>query len=227
MRAHLAALLLTAGLSSCCRCRPEPTPAPASADAPQAADAAVGTVVTIGNATNADTTVFVSFGSNSVILPSSWSSFCTPLTALSCSFPLAATKRRVLPLSGSYLNATFTFGAPVGCGTTKAEVNVNNPSWYDVTDVSLVDGFSNYIMVEANGTRIFAKKSGNEKSFGVYPLGCDICVARQSPPCGISKGTDGCKAGTQYNPAVPCQYQGPTKGGGGKIEVLLVQPEPA
>ena len=63
---------------------------------------------------------------------------------------------------------------------------------------------------------------GNSKLLGVFPLGCDICVARQSPPCGMKPGTDGCKGGTQSNPDVPCQFQGATKSGGSKIRVSLL-----
>jgi hypothetical protein len=33
---------------------------------------------------------------------------------------------------------------------------------------------------------------------------------------------DGCKAGTQYKPDVPCQYQGTVKGGGGAVTVTLL-----
>ena len=47
-------------------------------------------------------------------------------------------------------------------------------------------------------------------------------MERQNPPCGITKGTTGCKKGTQYDPDVPCQWQGPTKGGGGTVTVSLV-----
>ena len=57
--------------------------------------------------------------------------------------------------------------------------------------------------------------SGNEKNFGVYPLGCDICVRRDKPACGFVPGKAGCKSGPDpYHPDVPCQYQGVTMGGG-------------
>lgn len=175
----------------------------------------------VENKTSAATVVYVAFGSDSVVR--SWS-FCTPVHAGLCSFPLAGNKKQVLPLGGRYTNATISFGAPVTCGQTKAEVNLNNPSWYDIADVSLVDGFSNKVMVAANGTALGppAGATGNEKAYGVYPLGCDICVAREGPPCGIPKGTEGCKAGTQYKPAVPCQWQGSKMGGGSVVTVSLV-----
>jgi hypothetical protein len=141
---------------------------------------------------------------------------------------MPASQRRLLPVAGRYLNMTVSFDAPAGCGATKAEVNVNNPAWFDTYDVSLVDGFSNFVLMVANGTRIFPRgKTGNEKALGVFPVGCDACVARLSPPCGIAKGAEGCKKGTQYKPDVPCQIQGPVKGGGGSVEVLLVKPVPA
>jgi hypothetical protein len=186
------------------------------------------TTVTVANHST-DTTVYVAFSADSKVTASDWS-FCTG-SGLTCSFPLA--KNGTQPLSnpsGKYLNATFAFGSPVGCGATKAEVNVNNPAWYDILDVSLVDGYSNNIQITATPTGKSAiqlgppkGKTGNEKVYGVFPFGCDICVARQNPPCGISKGTDGCHAGTQYDPKPPCQYQGPTKGGGNlAIEIALM-----
>ena len=64
--------------------------------------------------------------------------------------------------------------------------------------------------------------TGNEKVFGVFPFGCDICVARHSPPCGIKPGKEGCKTGSQYKPDVPCQYQGTVLGGGTAVTIALV-----
>jgi len=185
--------------------------------------------LTVANQTDAPTIVYVAFGADSKVLPAAWS-FCTG-SGLNCNFPLGARDTQVLPLNGAYLNATFAFDSPVGCGATKAEVNIGNPNWYAVLDVSMVDGFSNRIRVDIAavgdagavtlGPPVGA--TGNEKVFGLYPLGCDICVARQKPPCGISKGSDGCKTGTQYNPSVPCQWQAPTMGGGGPIVISLVK----
>jgi hypothetical protein len=122
------------------------------------------------------------------------------------------------------LNATLSAGQPVSCGSTKAELNVNHPGAFDVVDVSLVDGFNVKMAINFNGTILGPPvgKEGNEKVFGVYPLGCDICTARQSPPCGIPAGGPGCKAGTQYKPDVPCQAQGPTVGGGGSVKIDLL-----
>ncbi len=187
--------------------------------------AATGTDVSVQNKRTTATTVYVSFGSDSKVTASDWS-FCTG-SGLSCSFPLDASTTKPLPNpSSKYLNATFSFGEPVGCGVTKAEVNVNNPNWYDILDVSLVDGYSNDIEIVTSSATLGPPKgeTGNEKVYGLYPYGCDICVERQSPPCGISKGKQGCKTGTQYDPAVPCQWQGTTKGGGGESVTVSLLP---
>jgi hypothetical protein len=153
--------------------------------------------------------------------------FCSG-SGLTCSFVLAKHATKNVPLAGKYLNATVSFDAPVTCGVTKAELNLNNEAWFDTLDVSLVDGFSNLVAIDAvssagsvtlgppNGV------AGNEKVFGLFPNGCDICTARQTPPCGMTPGTDGCKTGTQYKPDVPCQWQGPTMGGGTQAAVRLV-----
>lgn len=182
--------------------------------------------VSVKNDTDADTIVYVAFGSNSVVLPSSagWS-FCAATSNLTCSFKLQAHTSQDLPLAGQFLNATMAFGAGVGCGSTKAEMTVNNPKWYDVLDVSLVDGFSNKISIAVGDTMLGPPvgRDENEKVYGLFPYGCDICVARQSPPCGIPVGKAGCKGGTQYAPDVPCQFQGPTMGGGSAIVVALLK----
>lgn len=202
-------------VASSCRCPPKPVPANKS-------------TVSVKNDTDANTVVYISFGSNSAILPSSvgWN-FCTETSKLTCNFPLSASQSQDLPLAGQFLNATIAFGAAVGCGSTKAEMAINNPAWYDVLDVSLVDGYSNKISISVSGSTILGPPIGvigNEKIFGIFPLGCDICVARQAPPCGIAPGKwEGCKSGTQYAPNVPCQYQGPTMGGGSLITVSLVK----
>ena len=186
-------------------------------------------VVVVVNETSEDADVFFAFGADSAVLPGHWT-FCPPSSRLNCSFHLAARSSRALPLLGRYLNATISFEKPVGCGSTKAELNVNNPKWFDVADVSLVDGYSNGVAIEVSdrGGQVAklgppAGASGNEKTYGVYPLGCDVCIERKSPPCGIPAGKDGCKAGTESKPDVPCQFQGLVLGGGSSIRVSLVQ----
>lgn len=215
IRAFLTAVVAMLVFASC-RC-PKPTPPTGGKS-----------TVAVKNDTDSDTTVYVAFGANSVVLPASWS-FCAASSNLTCNFKLSAHTSQDLPLSGQLLNATFAFGAGVGCGSTKAEMTVNNPAWYDVADVSLVDGYSNKVSIsiggESGGTTLGPPvgRDENEKVFGLFPYGCDICVARQAPPCGIPTGKAGCKGGTQYKPDVPCQYQGPTMGGGSKIVVSLLK----
>lgn len=206
MKTLLCSLLLVAACSS-------------SKPAPVATHLSTVEVV---NATSANETVYFSFGADSVVLPADWS-FCEASAALNCKFTLQGNHTQNLPAPG-YLNVTFAFGSPVSCGSTKAELNVNNPKWYDVVDVSLVDGYSNNIAITIDGTKLGPPlgASGNEKVLGLFPLGCDICTARQNPPCGQTPGTDGCKSGTQYKPDVPCQYQGAAMGGGSSISVSHV-----
>ena len=180
--------------------------------------------VSLVNATTTATRVYFAFGADSVVRPAAWS-FCEHKTELTCDFVLKGSETRALPLGGKYLNTTLAFGAPVNCGSTKAELNANNPKWYDVADVSLVDGYSNKVAIDLSDggsvTRLGPPNgaSGNEKVVGVFPLGCDVCTARLNPPCGMTPGTDGCKAGTQYKPDVPCQVQGSAKGGGSTVVV--------
>jgi hypothetical protein len=200
----LVGVFVLAGVLS--RCPPAPAP--------------VDHQLTFANETNTATTVYVAFGANSVVLPANWSSFCTG-GGLNCTFPLSANGVQAAPLGGQYLNATIAFGSPVTCGATKAEMNINTPANADTYDVSLVDGYSNNIKMNVGGTILGPPvgKDGNEKVVGVFPYGCDICVARQNPPCGIPAGTSGCKSGTQYNPDVICQYQGPQ---GALVKISLV-----
>jgi hypothetical protein len=184
------------------------------------------------NRTAHDSTVYVSFGASSHIVADDWKSFCKVTSRLNCQFGLVAGKTRGLPMRSQHLDATISFDGE-GCGATKAELNVNNPAWYDQLDVSLVDGYSNNILIQVRvestdgGTIDLGPpkgKDGNEKVFGLFPYGCDICTARQNPPCGIAKGTTGCKSGTQYKPDVPCQYQGTLKGGGGSHILIVLEP---
>jgi hypothetical protein len=183
------------------------------------------TTVKAKNGTTDSATVHVSFGTDSKVTGDDWS-FCTGEKD-KCSFALGKGDSKPLPTNGKYLNATLAFDKDVGCGTTKAEVNVNNPKWYDILDVSLVDGYNKKIKILATPTGKSEialgppdGQTGNDKAFGVFPYGCDICVERQSPPCGIAKGKFGCKEGTQYDPDVPCQWQG-TKMGGGDLAVTV------
>lgn len=181
------------------------------------------TPLSIVNLSKKSSTVYVAFGADSSVQSSSWS-FCNGSSALNCSFDLPPNIPLDLPTNGAYLNATFSFGSPVVCGVTKAEVNLNNPNWYDIVDISLVDGYSHSISINIDGTTIAPNTpdAGNAETFGVYPEGCDLCVARSNlTPCGMTPGSVGCKAGSQYAPAVPCQYQGTVMGGGSTVVIAL------
>lgn len=189
--------------------------------------------LTVANRTRAATVVKVSFGAASKVSTAQWAAFCKETSKLNCQFEVPAMGNLDLPLANRHLNATLSFDGS-GCGATKAELDMNNPAWFDTYDVSLVDGYSNNIAIEVAPTNGVdggvvtlgppLGKDGNANVFGLFPYGCDICVARQQPPCGIPSGGSGCKAGTQYAPAVPCQYQGPQKGGGGVTVVVALVP---
>ena len=191
----------------------------------ETATAATGrATLMVASERDSDVMVFIAFGADSAI--TGWPA-CPPTTRLNCQFSLAQKAAVTLPLGGKYLNATLAVGKAPGCGTTKAELNLNNPRWYDVVDISLVDGFDSAMgmTVAEGGHRTVlgpvTSSSGNEKALGVFPLGCDVCTAREHPPCGLIPGKDGCKAGTQYKPDVPCQIQGATKGGGLAVTVSV------
>ena len=178
----------------------------------------------VANNTASAATVYVAFGAASIVA-ADWP-FCAATGPLNCSFPLLPSESRDLPLAGRHVIATFAANAPVACGSTKAEINLNNPAWYDVADISLVDGFNSVVQMRFAGALIgpVTAPTGNERAFGVFPYGCDICVARQNTSCGIPAGTDGCKTGTQYDPSVPCQAQGSIKGGGNNDVVIELLP---
>lgn len=97
-------------------------------------------LASVTNGTKQDAVVFVAFGADSAVVASDWVAFCHATSKLNCSFPIQSNSSTTLPLSGKYLNATFSFNGQ-GCDATKAELNINNSKWYDVVDVSLVDGY--------------------------------------------------------------------------------------
>jgi hypothetical protein len=200
--------------------------------------------VIVQNATDASTVVDLSIGSDSVVQPSSWP-FCGVDAGLVCSFTLAPSSSQSLPTGGSYLNVSVAFNGPVGCGldggqgSTLGEVTANNTNGYGTADVSLVNGYSNEVEIlispgpdGGTWTLVPAADGGNTQALGVYPFGCDICVARQAPtPCGIAScGSSpddggqgcGCKLGGQYAPAVPCQITYQQADAGSIVVVALV-----
>ena len=186
--------------------------------------------VKITNRQNTAVVASISFADNSQINAQTLGTFCNKGSAhkLNCRFEIPANGSKEIPgTAGKWLNMALAFKSDVGCGSTKAEINVNNPSWFDIVDVSLVDGFNEKIQIEVTPTggkkTVLgppAGKTGNERVFGVYPLGCDVCVERRNPPCGQTRGRDGCKSGTEMKPDVVCQYQ--DNSNTGLIEVILM-----
>jgi hypothetical protein len=187
-----------------------PAPKPVDSDA-----GIVASTAAVQNLTDAGVTVYASFGTaDGAVGPDAWATFCAP-TPSGCSFGLDAGALQVLPTSGQYLNLTLSFGAPPGCGTTLGELDLANPQWNnDTANISLVNGFNqNVEILVSNGQTLGPTQGGdaNADIYGVYPIACDICVARDQPPCGVDAagctlpGSCGCKSGSQYNPNVPCQ----------------------
>jgi len=182
--------------------------------------------VRITNRQGAQTKVYISFAADSVLKPSDLP-FCTVTGPLNCEFTLAPNSSQDVPNpQARYLNMALAFNAPVTCGSTKAEVLVNNPSWYDVLDVSVVDGFNETIQMNVTPTGRQTTQLGppvgqlgNQKVFGVFPYACTICAGIKNAPCGDA-GAGQCKGGTETRPDVLCQYQmnEPT----GLVEVLLL-----
>jgi hypothetical protein len=153
--------------------------------------------------------------------------FCKVTGPLNCEFTLGANSSLDIPNpQAKYLNMALAFNAQVACGSTKAEVLVNNPNWFDVLDVSVVDGFNEKIQINLTPTGGSMTqlgppvgKLGNQKVFGVFPYGCTICAGIKNAPCGDAGGGE-CKSGSESKPDVLCQYQmnEPT----GLVEVLLL-----
>ena|SRR5271157_3393297 len=177
-------------------------------------DAAVSSTAAVLNNTMTSTTVYVSFGANSQIGPADWASFCAAVPS-GCSFPLAPGASQALQAGGKALDVTIAFDQAPGCGTTLAEINLSISGWtYDTANISLVNGWSNNVQINVSGAETLGPTLGpdaNASVYGVFPVACDICVARSNPPCGFDAGgcteagSCGCKTGMQYNPSVPCQ----------------------
>lgn len=182
--------------------------------------------VTIKNQQSERATVYINFGADSQLNSQSLS-FCDQKTPLNCQFTLDANSSREIPNPGKkYINMALAFNQPVACGSTKAEVIVNNPKWCDIFDVSVVDGFNEKIQINLtprSGNLVHlgppVGQFGNQKVFGVFPYGCDLCADIKGPPCG-NAGKDQCKAGTEHNPQPICQYQ--MNQPNGIVEILLL-----
>jgi len=190
----------------------------------QAADKNKAVRITNQQGTPAE--VYINFAADSVLKPTDLP-FCKATGPLNCHFTLAARSSQDVPNpQAKYLNMALAFNAEVTCGSTKAEVLVNNPSWFDVLDVSVVDGFNEKIQINLTPTGGQLTqlgppvgKLGNQKVFGVFPYACTICAGIKNAPCGDG-GPGECKLGTESKPDVLCQYQmnEPT----GLVEVLLL-----
>ena len=182
--------------------------------------------VRITNQQGAPAEVYINFAADSVLKPTDLP-FCKVTGPLNCHFTLAARSSQDFPNpQAKYLNMALAFNAEVTCGSTKAEVLVNNPGWFDVLDVSVVDGFNEKIQINLTPTGGQLTqlgppvgKLGNQKVFGVFPYACTICAGIKNAPCGDA-GKGECKLGTESNPDVPCQYQ--MNEPNGLVEVLLL-----
>lgn len=179
----------------------------------------------VQNLKGAAVDVYLSFGSDSCITESNVridgaTGECVSVGNGICKFSLAPNERREMNLQLCRADLTFRFNRSGGCDVTKVEANMNVPDWDDTWNISLVDGWNENVRIDVvtsdNRTKTMgptAGASGNQQIFGVYPHGCDICTARQVPPCGIPTGDSECKTphGTQnqYKPDVPCQWNHP------------------
>jgi hypothetical protein len=202
---------------------PSPTPGQAK-----------GTQIKITNQTSSPVTVFVKLYAGP-----QWS-FCETDGSY-CRFTIAAGQTQPLPNdSGENLNFSASFNTEVyACtladGNTIFEANVNTDpqGTHDTTDISLVNGYNASVktVVTSGGASTtlgpVSSKTGNQQAFGVFPFGCEVCVARCQPGCPFippdnpipcatpaacnlcTHGNNECKAGTQYNPDPKCQYQVP------------------
>lgn len=194
----------------------------------QAMDPKHKKIVLVNNQSSA-ADVFINFGADSKINVSNLGGFCDSqsIAPLNCHHTLAANNSEELPNPDfKYVNLALAFNHVVDCGATKAEVIANNPNWYDIMDVSVVDGFNNKIEIDATEPHkpsvILgppAGMTGNQTLFGVYPYECTICADLGAQPCQMNGNKAECHAGTESNPIPPCQYQ--MNPPNGKIEIIL------
>lgn len=195
--------------------------------------------VIIKNGTNAAAKVYISFGADSQINKNNIGFPCTFFNqeprGLQCGFDLAAGQPKQISQKGKILNMTVGFNKAPGCGVTISEINVNRPgAGADATNISLVDGFNEKIVVQydhpTNKAASFkigppCGKTGNEKVLGVYPFGCDGCAVRKAPQsaCGpYPPGNQGCHAGTEFAPSPKCQINFGANQVDGTVTMILV-----
>ena len=162
--------------------------------------------VRITNRQGTQAQVYINFAPDSVLKPADVP-FCKVTGPLNCEFTLGANCSLDIPNpQAKYLNMALAFNAQVTCGSTKAEVLVNNPNWFDVLDVSVVDGFNEKIQINLTPTSGSMTqlgppvgKLGNQKVFGVFPYGCKNCAGIKNAPCGDA-GSGECKSGRSPSP---------------------------
>jgi hypothetical protein len=90
--------------------------------------------------------VNINFGADSKINVNNLGGFCdsASVAPLQCHLTLDGQQQKALPNPNfKYVNMAVAFNHAVACGATKAEVIANNHAWYDIMDVSVVDGFNN------------------------------------------------------------------------------------
>jgi hypothetical protein len=184
--------------------------------------------ISLVNKQSSQAEVNINFGADSELNASDLAGFCDSTSIpLNCHLTLAGNSSKEIPNPNfKYVNLALAFNSPVTCGATKAEIIANNRKWFDIMDVSVVDGFNNQIEIRATpsgqATVILGPPtglSGNQTLFGVYPFACTQCAAILNPPCG-SNGAGECHAGTESNPNPPCQYQ--MNPDNGTIKVILL-----
>jgi hypothetical protein len=140
-------------------------------------------IVRITNQQGTPAEVYINFAADSALKPTDLP-FCTVTGPLNCRFTLAAHSSQDVPNpQAKYLNMALAFNAQVTCGSTKAEVLINNPNWFDIIDVSVVDGFNEKIQINlmptgGNMTQLGPPVGtlGNQKVFGDFPYACTICA---------------------------------------------------
>ena len=194
--------------------------------------------VFIKNDTNAPVKVYISFGADSQINKNNIGFPCTFFNVeprgLNCGFDLPNKQQKQISQTGKILNMTVAFNKAPGCGVTLAELNANRPAaGADATNISVVDGFNEKIVVQydnpANKAASFkigppCGLTGNEKVLGVFPHGCSICATRKDvrqcgpyPPVG-----QGCHAGTEMDPKPKCQINFGANQKDGTVTLMIV-----
>lgn len=189
--------------------------------------------------TNAE--VNINFSNISGINKNSLGGLCnkrlTP-SNLNCGFDLGPGEQKELanPMF-KMVSFSLAFNKPVDCGATKAELTINAKG-DDTFDVSCVDGFNEKIVMTfdpaTGGKQVKLGPpcglTGNERAYGVFPYGCDICAGRLTPPkaCGpYPPGKSGCKSGTENKPGVICQYSLNQPGQNNGVMTIYLVPKDA